>query len=83
MGSTTVRISKRTWKSLRQTAEQTGMTMQEILDKSVEEYRRKQLLEETNRAFMALKQNTKQWKEELEERDIWDRALADNQEENK
>ena len=83
MGSTTVRISKRTWKTLRQTAEQTGMTMQEILEKSVEEYRRKQLLEETNKAFMALKQNTKQWKEELEERDIWDRALADNQEENK
>jgi len=83
VGSTTVRISKRTWKTLRQTAEQTGMTMQEILEKSVEEYRRKQLLEETNKAFMALKQNTKQWKEELEERDIWDRALADNQEENK
>jgi len=59
------------------------MTMQEILEKSVEEYRRKQLLEETNKAFLALKQNTKQWKEELEERHIWDRALADNQEENK
>lgn len=70
-------VTKKTWKSLRQTAEQTGMTMQEILEKSVEEYRRKQLLEETNKAFLALKQNAEQWKEELEERHIWDRALAD------
>ncbi|NLX90405.1 MAG: toxin-antitoxin system protein [Firmicutes bacterium] len=70
-------VTKKTWKSLRQTAEQTGMTMQEILEKSVEEYRRKLLLEEANKAFLALKQNTEQWEEELKERHIWDRALAD------
>jgi predicted transcriptional regulator len=83
LGSTTVRISRKTWKSLRQIAEQTGMTMQEILEDSVEGYRRKQLLEETNKAFLALKKDAKQWRKELEERHIWDRSLADNQEDNK
>jgi hypothetical protein len=57
--------------------------MQEILEKSVEEYRRKRLLEETNNAFLALKNNPEQWEEELKERQLWDRSLADNLEENK
>ncbi len=53
LGSTTVRVTTETWKLLRETAERTGMTMQEILEKSVEEYRRKRFLEETNDAFQA------------------------------
>ncbi len=83
MSSTTVRVTRNTWKSLRDTAEQTGMSMQEILEKAVEEYRRKRLLEETNDAFWDLKKNPEQWEEELKERELWDKALADNPEKNK
>lgn len=78
MGSTTVRITRNTWKSLQETARQTGMTMQEIMEKSVEEYRRKRLLEETNNAFLNLKKKPGQWKEEQEERQLWDKTLGDN-----
>ncbi|MEW5920168.1 MAG: toxin-antitoxin system protein [Bacillota bacterium] len=81
MSSTTVRVTKKTWKSLRETAERTGMTMQEILEKSVEEYRRKRFLEETNNAFQVLKENPVKWEEELQERRLWDQTLADNLEE--
>ncbi len=81
MSSTTVRVTKETWKLLRETAERTGMTMQEILEKSVEEYRRKRFLEETNDAFQALKENPAKWEDEQNERRLWDETLADNQEE--
>ncbi len=78
MGSTTVRITRNTWKSLRETARQTGMSMQEIMEKSVEEYRRKRLLEETNNAFLVLKEKPEHWKEEQEERRLWNKTIGDN-----
>jgi len=77
MGSTTVRISRAAWKTLRQLANRAGEPMQEILDKAVEEYRRKQFLEEANEAFAALKNDAKAWQEEIEEREAWDGTLAD------
>lgn len=72
MSSTTIRISHSAWNALRELAAQAGESMQAILDKAIEEYRRKCLLEEANRAFAALKKDPEAWKEELEERAIWD-----------
>lgn len=56
MGSTTVRITRNTWKSLRETAR----------------------LEETNNAFLALKAKPEHWKEEQEERRLWEKTIGDN-----
>lgn len=81
MGSTTVRVTKKTWEALRETAGRTGMTMQEILEKSIEEYRRKRFLEETNNAFQLLKESPAQWEEEINERRLWDQSFADAPEE--
>jgi len=52
--------------------------MQEILDKAVELYRRQRFLEESNRAFEALRANTTAWEEEEAERKAWDATLADD-----
>ena len=81
MSSTTVRVTRKTWEALRETAARTGMTMQEILDKSIEEYRRKRFLEETNNAFQVLKDCPAKWEEELRERRLWDQPFADALEE--
>ncbi|MBZ4687924.1 MAG: hypothetical protein PWQ96_702 [Clostridia bacterium] len=77
MGSSTVRISDDTLKILREIANQAGKPMQEILDKAIEEYRRKQFLIEANKAYANLKNNPQKWQEELKERKEWDSTLAD------
>jgi len=45
--------------------------------KAAELHRRQLFLERTNNAFAALKSNRKVWKEEQEERAVWDTALLD------
>jgi hypothetical protein len=51
--------------------------MQEILEKAIEVYRRKRLLEMGNRAYAALKNDPKAWEQELVERKLWENTLAD------
>ncbi|GBF35339.1 programmed cell death antitoxin YdcD [Desulfocucumis palustris] len=51
--------------------------MQTVLDKAIENYRRKCFLEEANRAYEALRNNPEAWKAELNERAEWDVTLND------
>jgi hypothetical protein len=48
-----------------------------ILDQALEEYRRKRFLEAANQAFAALKPDSNAWTQEVEERRLWERTLAD------
>ncbi|HHY98538.1 MAG TPA: toxin-antitoxin system protein [Firmicutes bacterium] len=77
MPGTTVRINYETWKALKELATRTGESMQSLLDKAIEEYRTKCFLEEANRAFAALKEDSEAWKAEIEERKAWDIASTD------
>jgi len=72
-----VRVSEAAWQTLKRLSERCGATMQEIVDRAVEEYRRKLFLEEANRAYAALRSDAGAWREELEERRVWEAALAD------
>jgi predicted transcriptional regulator len=72
-----VRVSSRTHALLSQLAEEANESMQAILDKAVERYRRESFLRAANRDFAALKRNPKAWKEELRERLVWEQTLAD------
>jgi hypothetical protein len=47
------------------------------VDKTNEALRRQRLLEQHNRAYAAVRADTELWRKELEERAIWDAALAD------
>lgn len=71
------RISEPTREALRKLAEESGESLQAILDKAVEMYRRQRFLEESNRAFGALRANTAAWKADQAEREEWDITLAD------
>lgn len=81
MSTAIVRVSEAAWQTLKHLSERCGATMQEIVDRAVEEYRRKLFLEEANRAYAALKSDPRAWQEELQERRVWDAALADGGEE--
>ena len=75
MNSSTVRIQKKDRSVLKQIAARKKESMQEVLHEAIEEYRRKIILEQANVGFAAM--NEKEWKEELEERKLWDNTLDD------
>jgi hypothetical protein len=58
----TIRISSTSHRSLAKMAEQTNTSLQEMLDRAVENERRRLLLERTNLAYSKLRQNKKAWK---------------------
>ena len=77
MQSVTVRISSVTHKKLRALSASTGESMQSIIDRALEELRRKDFWERTNAAFAALQSDPVAWKAEQKERSSWDITLAD------
>lgn len=79
MSSTTVRISEPTHQMLQELSEQMGMSMQGVLDRAIEDYRRKRLLEQANAGYAALRGDPQAWQEELAERAEWESTLADGQ----
>lgn len=79
MTSLTVRINKTSHKALCELAEYSGESLQTVLTRAIEEYRRKRFLEQANAAFAALRNNPKAWMQEQEERAAWDVTLTDGQ----
>ena len=72
-----VRISARAHGMLRKLAEEAEESMQAILERAIERYRREEFLRAANQDFEALQRNRKAWREELKQRKIWERTLAD------
>jgi hypothetical protein len=62
---------------LRRLAKETDDSMQGILDKAVERYRRETFLRGANAEYAVLRRSPKAWKKEQRERALWERAMAD------
>ena len=77
MPELTVSINETTHETLLKLAETSGETIQTVLDKAIESYRRYVFLVQANQAFVALRQNEALWQEELAERRDWDQTMAD------
>jgi len=77
MSTLTVRISNTSCDILRELAAQKGASMQALLDKAIEAYRRQLFLEEINQAYAALRENPKTWSRIEKERAAWDTTLND------
>ncbi len=77
MGGSTVRVNEKTIKNLNEIVKKTGQSKQEILDRAVEEYRRKHFIMEANKAYTFLKNNPEKWQEEIKEREEWEITLED------
>lgn len=76
-----VRVSDNTHMKLKQLSKKSGQTISKILEKAVEEYRRKEFLKKTNNAYAKLRENKEKWEEELSERENWDSTIQDGLEE--
>lgn len=81
--SVTVRISDRSHSLLRELARREGASLQETVEHALEAYRRALLIEETNRAYAALRSSPEAWAGVMEERRAWDAVLADGQEDDR
>ena len=78
----TVRVTAETRQTLQQLANESSETMQSVLAKAVEAYKRQMLLQRTNEAYAALHTQPGEWAKELEERREWESTLVDNLEGN-
>jgi hypothetical protein len=73
----TIRLQPKTHKALKETAALTGESMQEALDKAVEERRRRLYLEGLSADYAALRSNAKASAELERENALWDRTTND------
>ncbi|MGH9943184.1 MAG: toxin-antitoxin system protein [Pyrinomonadaceae bacterium] len=72
-----IRINESSHRTLRQLAEAMGESMQAVLNKAIEEYRRKQFFEQLDESFAVLKADSSAWQEELKERSLTAGTLSD------
>jgi hypothetical protein len=72
-----VTISESAQRMLQELAEQTGLGVTEILDKALDDYRRKVFFEGLAADYAALKADPEVWAEELAERKLWEATLMD------
>ena len=77
MAGTTVRIREETHVTLRELAEKSRESMQDVLAKAVEAYRREQFWRETSEAYAAMRADPIAWKERQDEMSLWDNTLMD------
>jgi hypothetical protein len=75
--TTTIRVKRKTYNGLKIIADQEHSTMQDTLDKLLEEHETKKFFEELNQSVTTLKSNPEAWTEELNERNEWEETLAD------
>ena len=68
VGSINVRVTKQTHQQLTTLAKENGLSMQTILYRAVEAYRRQSFLEALNADFATLRAKPEEWAEEQEER---------------
>lgn len=73
----TVRLTDSSHRALRDLADIEKAPLQTVLERAIENYRRQRFLEAANRTYAALRNDPAAWKQEQEERNTWDRAVAD------
>jgi len=75
--SSTVRVSAKTKRQLRALANQTKLTLGAILERAVEQYRRRIFVQRANASYAALRKDKRAWRHQTAERRAWDETLSD------
>lgn len=75
MKTTTIRIDKSTYNLLKEIAQNTHKSMNDLIVEMTNEYQKRNFWEKVNDSYIKLKNNNKSWNEELEERKVWDTTL--------
>lgn len=77
MATTTIRVSTETRDLLNDLARRTGISMQQVLEDALKDYRRRQFLEALNAAYLAAQADPAVQAVEAAELAAWDATLLD------
>lgn len=77
MNTTTIRVSTDTHSLLQELSRVSGVSMQIIVERALEQYRRQQVLDAANAAYAALHAQPSAWAEWEQEQAEWEQTLAD------
>lgn len=72
-----VRVSENTHEALRSLSRKEGKSMQDIIDKAIEYYRRRSFLRGLSDDFQALTADPEAWREHQSEMALWDNTWRD------
>lgn len=72
--TTTIRVSREVYEALKSMARRQHGSMQEIVERAVKDYRKKQFFADLNSAYLRLKSDPGAWAEEEREREDWNGA---------
>lgn len=75
--SSTIRIDEVSLMMLKDIQKLTGESKKTILQKALDAYQRTKIIEGINSHYDAIRANPKLWKEELEERALWEATEVD------
>ena len=75
--STQAKISNRSRKIIEEIIDETGESQIAVIEQAVFAYHRQWRIEQVNKAYAALRESKKAWKEELKERAVLEKTLAD------
>ncbi len=78
--ATQLRVNETTHNVVKNLAREFGESMQSIVEKAVERYKRELFLESLNQDFRRLREDKAAWKIELEERRLWENTSLDGSE---
>lgn len=77
MGASTIRISESAREVVRELADRERVSMQTVIERAVEDYRRNRFLDAVNATFAELR-GSSGWAAELKERDEWETTISDS-----
>ena len=75
--TTTVRISRESHDLVQELAAREGTSLQDVLSRALETYRRDRFLDSVNEGYRALREDPKAWNAVREETAAWDATLED------
>jgi hypothetical protein len=77
MANPMLRITSKTHETVRAMADEHGRSMQQVVEEAVEAYRRQMILDQSDAAYAALKEDSDAWAEVETEQSEWDVTLSD------
>ncbi|HEY0004938.1 MAG TPA: hypothetical protein VGB17_09020 [Pyrinomonadaceae bacterium] len=77
-----IRISRSSLQTVRQIARRRSESIQSVVEKAIDELSRKQIIDDANATYAALRNNSAAWGAEAEERKVFGGALHDDLESN-
>lgn len=73
-----IRVGRSSLQTVRQIARRRGESMQSVVERAIDELSRKQMIDDANAVYAALRNNSAAWGAEVEERKVYEGSLRDD-----